>query len=91
MAKKMRQTPTDVSFGALSREEFQQLVDAPYGEARARISDPYDLLARRMAHMIIEQRAKMLDVVVDDEFIRASAQDLANDLIELIDRWGLLR
>ena len=83
--------PRPGPFGALTREEFQALVDAPYAEASRRINDPYDLLARKMTDMIIEQRAKMLDVVADDEFIRATAEALASDLIELIDRWGFLK
>ena len=83
--------PRPGPFGVLTREEFAELVAAPYGKAKERIDDPYDLLSRAMTQLILERRQQMLDVVADDDFILGSASELANDLIELIDRWGFLR
>ena len=79
------------SFGAMTREDFQTLVDAPYGAAKERINNPFDILLQTIVCMISEHQRKVRDPVADDDFLMAEAIDLADRIIEKIDTWGLLR
>ena len=80
------------SFGYLSREEMQKLVDAPYGGAAERIQNPYDLLHRCICEMILKDYVQQLrDPIADPEFLEATVHEMIYDILQVTEDCGFLR
>jgi hypothetical protein len=72
------------SFGPLSREQFQALVNAPHGTASKEIRRRDPLWGRAPGEKIefaVEFRANITDGIA---YVKASSQDEANELARLL-------
>lgn len=82
----------DGSFGLLTREEFMELVAAPWGEARERLQDPYDIAHIMITRAILNDYLPQLrDNFADEEFLQATVSEMVSDLIEMLERRGFLK
>lgn len=79
-------------FGKLTREEFQALVDAPYSIAKERLQNPYDIAHIMISRTILnDYLPELRDPVADEEFLQVAVADMVSDLIEILQRNGLLK
>ena len=84
--------PKHPAFGSMTREQFQKLVNAPYGEAKDRLDNPYDVMAGELIDNVVSKYLGPLrDPVADEEFLAATVNDMICDIIETLEHWKRLK
>ena len=84
--------PKHPAFGPMTYAEFQKLVNAPFGVAKKRLDNPYDVMAGELVDMVVSKYIGPLrDPVADEEFLAVTVDDMICDIIEVLDRWKRLK